>query len=88
MAIGGRSYMAALGSNKSILRSPRLHLKLSKGTHLLYFSEALQYDLLTNTELRLVFPRWRQLGSKPAHHKERVARCGLWLACAQPELLP
>ena len=36
-------------------------------------SETLQYDLLTNTELRVVFPRWPSLASKRGHHKQRVA---------------
>ena len=51
---------------------------LLKGTYWLHSKpilEVSQYDLLTNTELRVVFPKWpSRMASKPAHHKQRVAR--------------
>ena len=65
--------IAAVGNNKSILQSPRNSLvifrfKVSKRTYWLHskpISNVSEYDLLTNTELRVVFPRWPSIDFKP-----------------------
>ena len=66
MAAGGHSNMAVVGNNKIILRSPQNSLvifTLSKGTYWLHskpISEAVQYDLLTNTEPSKIADNWLQ----------------------------
>ena len=88
MAAGVHSNMAAVGNNKSIGSSQNslVIFKVVEGTTLNKRKPRSMICLQTRS-FRWSFQDGRQLASKPAHHKQRVARPSPFIRSAEKLLI-